>query len=52
MASLLYEPFVVGVRAEYNLPRLQVTQGPTRREVEYGSGLQYMSWDGWLGSMA
>jgi hypothetical protein len=29
-----------------------VTQGPTRREAEYGSRLQYMSWDGWLGSMA
>jgi hypothetical protein len=52
MASLLYTPFVVGVQAEYNLPRLQVTQGLTRREAEYGSGLQYMSWDGWLGSMA
>jgi hypothetical protein len=44
--------FVVGVQAEYNLLRLQVTQGSTRREAEYGSGLQYMSWDGWLGSMA
>jgi hypothetical protein len=49
---LVLDSFVVGVRAEYNLPRLQVTQGPIRREAEYGCGLQYMSWDGWLGRMA
>ena len=52
MASLLYELFVVGMRAEYNLPCLQVTQETIRREAEYGSGLQYMSGDGWLGSLA
>jgi hypothetical protein len=45
-------PFVVGVQAEYNLPRWQVRQEPTHREAEYGSRLQYMSGDGWLGSMA
>ena len=45
-------PFVVEVQAEYNLVRLQVTQESTPREAEYGSGLQYMSWDGWLGSLA
>jgi len=52
MAFLLYSLFVVGVRAEYNLPCLQVTQEPICREAGYGRGLQYMSWDGWLGSVA
>ena len=31
--------FVVEVRAEYNLPCLQMTQEPTGREAEYDSGL-------------
>jgi hypothetical protein len=28
------------------------TRGPRRRETAYGSGLQYMSRNGWLGRMA
>ncbi len=33
-------------------PACGVTQGPRRSEAAYASGLQYMSWNGWLGRMA
>src|SRR5215471_8329901 len=47
------DPFVVGGSGEVQyFPLAGVTQGRRRREAAYGSRLQHMSWDGWLGRMA